>query len=178
MNMKTRIIEIVEHDEGWPTQFQSESDIIESVLGSQIVGLHHIGSTAVPGLKAKPIIDIMLEVNDVTALDSFDLQMQSIGYIPKGEYGIPDRRFYLRGPINRTHHIHAFNDKSLGAIRHLAFRDYLIAHPHIAEQYGDLKSKCARQCGGDIDKYCLGKEDFIKNHEQLALEWLKCQYGA
>lgn len=177
MNTKTRIIEVAEYDEKWPTQFQSESGLIESVLGSQIVALHHIGSTAVPGLKAKPIIDILLEVNDITALDAFNSQMQSIGYIPKGEYGIPERRFYHKGLVSPTHHIHAFNEESLGALRHLVFRDYLIAHPHIAEQYGELKTECAHQCGNDIDKYCLGKENFVKNHERLALEWFECQHG-
>ena len=177
MDTNTRIIEVVEYDQKWPSQFQAESDLIRSVLSSQIVAVHHIGSSAVPELKAKPIIDIMLEVIDVTALDSFDSQMQHIGYIPKGEYGIPERRFYLKkDPINRTHHIHAFKNKSLGAKKHLAFRDYLIAHPYIAEQYGELKSECARQCSSDIDKYCLGKEAFIEHHELLALEWFKCQH--
>lgn len=64
MNTNTRIIEVLEYDQGWPAQFQSESDLIQSVLSSQIAAVHHIGSTAVLGLKAKPVIDILLEVKE------------------------------------------------------------------------------------------------------------------
>lgn len=145
------------------------------VLKEQIVKIHHIGSTSVPGLKAKPIIDILLAVKDVGALDAFDAEMKALGYTPRGEYGIPGRRFYLKGLHNRTHHIHAFNAGSAGAQRHLAFRDYLIAHPDIAKKYEILKVRCAEECHNNIDRYCEGKHDFVQAHEKKALEWKKRQ---
>jgi GrpB-like predicted nucleotidyltransferase (UPF0157 family) len=173
MKKNIRIIEVVEHNEEWGSRFQSEAAKIKPALGSQIVAVHHIGSTAVPNLRAKPIIDILLEAADVAALDAFNPQMRQIGYFPKGEYGIPGRRFYQKGLVNRTHHIHAFKAGSHGARRHLAFRDYLIAQPRIAKQYGELKTRCAQESNNDIDKYCLAKEGFVKQHEQKALEWVK-----
>ncbi len=175
MNQKKRIIEVVEYDPQWPEEFLKESQAISAVLKDQIVHIHHIGSTAVPGLKAKPVIDIMLEVKDVETLDEYSAAMEGIGYTPKGEFGIPGRRFYLKGPYDRTHHIHAFNAGSPEVRRHIAFRDYLIAHPLVAKEYADLKVRCADECDNDIDKYCDLKHDFVVDHEQRALEWMRCQ---
>ena len=97
--------------------------------------------------------------------------MEEIGYIPKGEFGISNRRFYLKGEVNRTHHIHAFNINSYEAIRHLAFRDYLIKNPNIANKYGILKQQNVKKCNDDMDKYCALKNDFIKYHELKAINW-------
>ena len=147
--------------------------LIKRVLPSEIINAHHIGSTAVPSLAAKPVIDILLEVKNVINLDQYDYDkdMTKIGYIPKGEFGIPGRRFYVKGEIDRTHHIHAFNENSYEVKRHLAFRDYLIANPKIADEYGSLKKQIAQKCNDDIDKYCDLKSDFVKYHEQKAIKW-------
>jgi GrpB-like predicted nucleotidyltransferase (UPF0157 family) len=173
--MKTdkRIIRIVAYDSRWPDLFQTESRAISDVLGNLIVHIHHIGSTAVPGLATKPTIDILLEVEDVNELDGFNAEMEKLGYTPEGEYGIPGRRYFHKGDPDRTYHIHAFNAGSSGAVRHIAFRDYLIAHPQIAREYGELKRRCARDCDNDIEKYGDLKNDFIKAHEKLALEWMR-----
>ena len=171
-----RIVQVVDYDPDWPEMYQREIRKIHAVLGKQIAAAHHIGSTSVPGLKAKPIIDILLEVYDINALDAFDSQMKQLGYIPKGEYGIPGRRYYHKGPVHRTHHIHAFNAESPGAKRHLAFRDYLIAHPSVAEQYGLLKTGIAAACQNDMERYCDGKNDFVKEHECKALAWVNLRY--
>ena len=168
--MNKRIIQVVAYDSRWPDQFQTESKALTDALAIEIVHIHHIGSTAVPGLVAKPIIDILLEVKDVNALDGYNSDMEGLGYIPKGEYGIPGRRFFIKGLYNRTHHVHAFDVGSYGVLRHIAFRDYLIAHPLIAGEYGDLKLRCARMCDDDIDKYCDMKNDFIKDHEEKAMQ--------
>lgn len=170
-----RIIRVVDYDPRWPGLFQAESKLISETLGGLIVSIHHIGSTAVPGLAAKPIIDILLEVKDVNELDSHNSEMEKLGYTPKGELGIPGRRYFSKGAADRTHQIHAFNAGSSGAVRHLAFRDYLIAHPQIAQEYAELKRKCARECDNDIEKYGALKNDFVKTHEKLALEWMRGQ---
>ncbi|HJO93967.1 MAG TPA: GrpB family protein [Victivallales bacterium] len=166
-----RILEVVGYDKSWPASYLKEQAVIRQILSKEIINIHHIGSTAVPNLKAKPVIDILLEVNDVKSLDKYDKDMKQIGYIPKGEFGISGRRFYLKGKINRTHHIHAFTKNSFEAKRHLAFRDYLIANCNIAYEYGQLKEKNALLCNINIEMYCSLKNDFIKYHEKLALGW-------
>lgn len=175
MNLKKRRIEIVDYDRRWPDLFQEEARLLSEVLSTELVRIHHIGSTAVAGLKAKSVIDILLEVKDVNALDAYDSAMKKIGYIPKGEFGIPGRRFYLKGPDRRTCHVHAFTAGSHDVRRHIAFRDYLMAHPLVAGEYGALKARCASECNDDIDRYCDGKRDFVAFHETRALEWTQHQ---
>jgi GrpB-like predicted nucleotidyltransferase (UPF0157 family) len=168
MNIPKRKIEVVDYDPGWPSEFKKESALLSKILSKEIEHIHHIGSTAVPGLRAKPVIDILLEVKSVDALDQYDPKMKEIRYIPKGEYGIPGRRFYLKGIHDRTHHVHAFNTGSPDATRHIAFRDYLISFPLIAKEYADLKTQCAAECNNDVDKYCTAKNEFVKTHEKKA----------
>ena len=171
MKQKKQIIEVVEYNPLWPEEYQKESSEIARALNGQIVAIHHIGSTSVPGLKAKPVIDILLEVKNVDLLDKYDSKMKEPGYIAMGEFGIPGRRFYMKGLYQRTHHIHAFNAGSPGVHRHIAFRDYLIAHTGIAREYATLKIRCANECGNDIDIYCDGKHEFVQTYEKKALEW-------
>ena len=166
-----RKIEVVSYNPDWPRQYLKEIKIVKDVLSREIVKAHHIGSTAVENLAAKPVIDILLEVKDVNRLDKYNKEMEKLGYTPRGEFGIPDRRFYLKGIIERTHHIHAFSQDSLEVKRHLAFRDYLIANPIVANEYGKLKLKLAKECNNDISEYLRLKNDFIKFHEKKALEW-------
>jgi GrpB-like predicted nucleotidyltransferase (UPF0157 family) len=170
-----RIIEVVDYEPGWPDAFRREAAALGRVLKSEIVRAHHIGSTAVPGLKAKPVIDIMLEVHNVEALDPCDAAMETLGYIPRGEFGIPGRRFYIKGLYDRTHHVHAFAAGDPNVRRHIAFRDYLIAQRRIAKQYEALKLRCAAECDNDNDKYCDAKDEFTKRHEKKALAWLARQ---
>ncbi|WP_018690588.1 GrpB family protein [Algicola sagamiensis] len=171
--MLQRKIEVFPYQEHWPIQFQEESQQLKQSLADSIYAIHHIGSTAVPGLAAKPIIDILIETDDLTLLDQKSDLFILFGYEPKGELGIPGRRFFPKGGNLRTHHIHAFETGSLHVIRHLAFRDYLIAHPEIARSYGSLKYEIARTCNHDNDIYCLNKHDFVVKHEQKALGWVK-----
>ena len=175
MKKMTRIIEVVDYDPLWPAKFEDEARALSEVLSREVVHIHHIGSTAVPGLRAKPVIDILLEVRDVNALDAYDPAMRELGYTPKGEFGIPGRRYYRKGLHERTHHVHAFNAGSSDVQRHIAFRDYLIAHPLIAKEYADLKTRCADQCDNDSDRYCDCKNDFVSAHEKKAVKWMNCQ---
>lgn len=175
MNTNKRIIQVVAYDPKWPELFQIESKALAVVFGDEIMRVHHIGSTAVPGLAAKPIIDILLEVKDVNALDEYNPEMERLGYTPKGEYGIPGRRFFLKDLQNRTHHVHAFNAGSPDVIDYIAFRDYLIAHPQVAKEYGDLKQRCARDCDNDVVKYMNMKQEFVKEHIEKAIQWMRGQ---
>ena len=167
------LVRVVPYDSSWSHRFDLERDRVASALGDIVVALHHIGSTAVPGIRAKPIIDILLEVTDQAELDRRSSRMESLGYEAKGEFGIPGRRYFRRNDAKgiRTHQVHAFAFGSGEALRHLAFRDYLIAHPRIAESYGDLKQQLAAQFPHDIEAYSNGKDGFVKEHEAKALLW-------
>ena len=167
------IVEVVKYDPNWITEFEKESKELENQIGEIINNIYHIGSTAVPGLKAKPIIDMILDVKSLSELDSQNSKLGNLGYEGMGENGIIGRRFYKKGGNNRTHQIHAFKSGDPNIIRHLAFRDYLIEHKEIAIEYGELKFEIAQRVNNDIGKYCDEKDDFIKHHEIIALNWCK-----
>ncbi len=164
-------IEVVPHNPVWPAQFERERSALLASLGNIIDHVHHIGSTAIRGLPAKPVIDIIIEVQSLASLDQATSKLEMMGYEAKGEFGIAGRRYFRKGGFYRTHQIHAFRTDDVHVMRHLAFRDYLVAHPSVMEEYGVLKMKLAADCNDDLDVYCNGKDSFIKRHESRALEW-------
>ena len=168
-----RIIEVVEYDDDWPRLFEMEKLLIISSLPIKNLWVDHIGSTAVSGLSAKPIIDVLLEVEEIEILDGCNEIFESIGYECKGEFGIPGRRYFQKGGSERSHQIHAFKKDSENSIRHRAFKEYLIAYPLVAKEYARLKLEVAKNCNDDIGAYCDGKDEFVKMHEKHALDWYK-----
>jgi GrpB-like predicted nucleotidyltransferase (UPF0157 family) len=167
------IVKVVKHDPNWAQKYEIESKAIQELIGPIINKLHHIGSTSVPGLMAKPIIDILLDVSDLVALDHQSYKLEKLGYEGMGEMGIAGRRYFRKGGDNRTHQIHAFKTGDTNLIRHIAFRDYLIAHKDVAEAYGALKYEIAQRCNNDIGRYSDEKDGFVKHYEALALEWYR-----
>jgi GrpB-like predicted nucleotidyltransferase (UPF0157 family) len=166
---RMKIVEVVEYDPSWPARFDDECTLLRRILGDVAISIHHIGSTAVPGLAAKPIIDILLEVAELAHLDAMNPEMVRLGYVPKGEFGISGRRYFPKGMENRTHQIHAFATGDVGLFRHLAFRDYLRRHPEVALEYGTLKRAIALSCSNDLSRYCDAKDAYVKKHEALAM---------
>lgn len=162
-----RTITVVPYDEKWPEMFEAESVLITTLLGKRVKNVHHIGSTSVPGLSAKPVIDILLEVVDISALDN--TAMSRAGYTARGENGISGRRYFIKGGNRRSHQVHAFVVGDPQVLRHLAFRDYLIKNHDIAEAYADIKRKAALLCQHDVQRYSVLKANFIAHHLQLAL---------
>ncbi|MEQ2528397.1 GrpB family protein [Bacillaceae bacterium CLA-AA-H227] len=168
-----RKVEVSSYNEKWTVLFEQEAEKLKLIFGNEIVAIHHIGSTAVTGLKAKPIIDIMPVVRDISLVDKYNEKMRDIGYEPKGENGIPERRYFQKGGDDRTHHVHIYQVGSPEIKRHLAFRDYLQKHSDEMKSYGELKEKLAQQFPFDIESYINGKESFVKKTEAKALEWAK-----
>jgi GrpB-like predicted nucleotidyltransferase (UPF0157 family) len=168
-----RKVEVVPHNPRWRDEFEAEAERVAAALGETVVAVHHIGSTAIPGIYAKPVIDLLIEVRDITAVDSRSSAMRSLGYEALGEYGIPGRRYFRKDSLEgiRTHQIHTFEAGSAEAKRHLAFRDYLTAHPAEAQKYSELKRKLAKRHAHDIDKYMDGKDGFIKETDRRAALW-------
>ncbi|KAA8501311.1 GrpB family protein [Mediterraneibacter catenae] len=171
-----RKIEVVDYRPEWDTMFKVESKKIKKILGKNCVGVYHIGSTSVKGLPAKPIIDIMPVVKDISLVDAHNGEFEALGYECRGEFGILGRRFFAKGGDNRTHHIHIFEQSNQTDIqRHIAVRDYLNAHSDTAAEYAALKKKLAAEFPFDNDGYCDGKEEYMKSLEEKALHWQKKQ---
>ncbi len=172
-----REVVVVPYNVNWPVQYEAEALRIQGVLGAEILSIHHIGSTSIPGMWAKPIIDILLEVRDIAKIDEYEVAMVNLGYQPRGELGIPGRRYFSREePVDvRTHHIHAYQSGNTGIERHLAFRNYMIAHPNEAQEYANLKRELARRYPLDIDAYIEGKENFVGEMESKAISWYRKQ---
>jgi len=168
--MKRKIL-VVPYDPAWISEFETEGKRISRALGEMVARLHHIGSTAIPGIYAKPIIDFLMEVDDIVKLDDKSSNLERLGYEAKGEFGIPGRRYFRKNDADgvRTHQIHAFEVWSPEIERHLAFRDYMSAHAAEARAYGELKQDLARLHPHDIQAYMDGKDAFIKEHEAKAI---------
>lgn len=174
--LMARKIEVVDYRPEWDTMFKVESKKIKKILGKNCVGVYHIGSTSVKGLPAKPIIDIMPVVKDISLVDAHNGEFEALGYECRGEFGILGRRFFAKGGDNRTHHIHIFEQSNQPDIhRHIAVRDYLNAHSDTAAEYAALKKKLAAEFPFDNDGYCDGKEEYMKSLEEKALHWQKKQ---
>lgn len=137
------MILVLDYNPEWATSFDREASKIRTALGATLVNIHHIGSTSITHKKAKPVTDILLEVSSLDELDQQSASLQALNYEAKGEFGIPSRRYFRLDDATgrRTHQVHSFEVGSPHVIRHLAFRDYLRAHPGIAAEYGELKQK-------------------------------------
>lgn len=171
----TREVRVVAYDSNWPILYQLEVPRLQGVLGKEIVSAHHIGSTSIPGMSAKPIIDILLEVKDIVKIDSYNNEMIALGYQPRGELEISGRRYFSRDESKdvRTHHVHAYQTNNIELKRHLAFRDYMIDHSDDAKVYSELKIVLARRFQWDIDGYCSGKRLYMDRMEKVAVEWYR-----
>jgi GrpB-like predicted nucleotidyltransferase (UPF0157 family) len=171
--VSVRKVEVVPHSRQWRDAFAAESKHVAAALGDNVIAIHHIGSTAIPDIYAKPIIDLLVEVKDIHGVDERSSAMESIGYEVMGEYGISGRRYFRRNNSEgiRTHHIHAFESGLAEIERHLAFRDYLIAHPKDAQRYSELKRQLGKEHADDIEAYMDGKDAFIKEMDHKAAHW-------
>lgn len=164
---------VVDHDPTWGQKYQIEADRLAAALRSDLIRVHHIGSTSILRIKAKPIIDMLLEITSLEAIDQKTPVLLELGYEAMGEFGIPGRRYFRLNDAlgRRTHHVHAFESSTGNVRRHLAFRDYMRAHPAIAEEYSVLKERLASAHPNDMNAYMDGKDAFIKEHERRALDW-------
>lgn len=137
---------VLPHDPLWANAFVGEAEAISAALQPIQITLHHIGSTAVPGLAAKPIIDILGAVDSLETLDAAVLPMTGLGYEIMGAFGIEGRRYFRKTRPDgvRTHHLHVYETGSGHIPRHLVFRDYLRAFPERAAAYGAVKTAIVR----------------------------------
>lgn len=155
----------VEYDPRWPAQYEEERDLILAAVGDWIVGIEHVGSTAVPGLGGKPIIDIMPGVRRLADVEHCIQPLASVGYEYVPEYNeiLPERRYFHKGPPeDRTFHLHVAERASGFWERHVLFRDFLRRHPEEAQEYYLLKKELAARFGRDREGYTEAKKFFIE----------------
>jgi GrpB-like predicted nucleotidyltransferase (UPF0157 family) len=159
---------IVEYDARWPALYDEERERVAAALCTVAKSIEHIGSTAVPGLSAKPIIDILVSVDRLGPPDLYGEPLGRLGYTFFPMLGNADRHAFGRG-IPHTRHIHIVQHGGAEHVRPLAFRDYLRAHPEAARQYDALKRGLAGRFRNDRQAYSMAKTDFIRAVEASAL---------
>jgi GrpB-like predicted nucleotidyltransferase (UPF0157 family) len=164
--MKKREMRIYPYDHAWKDKFVAEAKLLRKIFLSDIkVNIEHIGSTAVPGLSAKPTIDIMIGVESLNIADSYVKHIEKVGYeyVKDYEQSLPDRRFFRKGYCQAvSYHIHLVVVDSVFWKEHLLFRDILINNPSVKNEYFELKSKLSKQFIHDPYKYSQGKSKFIQ----------------
>lgn len=157
--MKTVIV--VEYDPSWPEIFRQLHDRIWPVVRDLAVAIEHVGSTSVPGLPAKPVIDLSVVVPSAREVSFAIDRLATLGYQHRGNLGIEGREAF-RAPLDLpAHHLYLCPSQSPALENHLTVRDYLRAHPEAAAAYGELKKELARRFPQDMDRYCTGKTDFL-----------------
>jgi GrpB-like predicted nucleotidyltransferase (UPF0157 family) len=161
----TRTIVVVEYDPAWPDAFVRLAALYRATLGDLLVAAEHVGSTSVPGLAAKPIIDIDLVIDHRRDLPAVVDRLAEIGYTHVGDLGITEREAFSRTegvPRDVAHHLYVCARDNRELLRHIAFRDTLRARRDLVAAYGTLKRDLARRYPHDIDSYLAGKTAFIE----------------
>jgi GrpB-like predicted nucleotidyltransferase (UPF0157 family) len=166
-----KAVRLLPHDPHWAALADAEAERIHVAIPIALT-IHHIGSTSIAGIAAKPIIDLLGVGESLTGLDTMRGAMEKIGYRWRGEYGLPGRRYCTltapdTGERRVNFHSYAGGDPSIR--RHLAFRDHLRAAPGLAAEYERLKLDCAARNAASIDDYCDCKDAWIKRVEAEAV---------
>jgi GrpB-like predicted nucleotidyltransferase (UPF0157 family) len=160
------LVEVVEHDPTWAARFEAERPQLAEIFDGQAVAIEHIGSTSVPGLCAKPIVDILVGLRELKLTDAEIDAMERLGYEYLGEFGLPGRLYFRKGEP-RTHHVHVVAHGGEHWDRHLAFRDTLRSNPDERRRYDELKRRLAAE-GHPREVYSELKTPFIREVEARA----------
>lgn len=167
--MTTPAVRLVPYDSTWPMEFAAEADRIERACAGLEIRLEHVGSTSIPGLAAKPVIDILAGRPSNVPGRAYVAAFRQLGYEHKGAFGVPGRNYFRRG-LPRTHHVHLVRLTSDLWREPLLFRDYLREHPDIAREYETLKRELAAMYLHDKERYTDAKGPFVRSIVRRARE--------
>lgn len=154
-------VRVVAYDPEWPRIFERIRSYVWPAVRDIAIGVEHVGSTSVPGLSAKPVIDACIVVQSSREVPACIERLAGIDYVHRGNLGVPEREAFRRPDHLPRHHLYLSPRESLSLKNHLGFRDYLRSHPDAAREYGALKASLARRFPEDIDRYIVGKTDFV-----------------
>ena len=167
--MQTVKVIVRPYDKKWKADFEAIKAEIEEVVGDLIVGIEHVGSTAVEGMSAKPIIDIDVIIKDQSVFEKVVCKLSSAGYIHEGDLGISGREAfkYSNKPHLMAHHLYVCPQDSAELSRHIKFRDYLRSNPEAVKKYSSVKYRAAKLYPHDIGKYIECKTPCIEEMYKL-----------
>ena len=169
LGLRYGTVKLVPHSPEWKKHFEIEKVLLAEAIGRYIVEIRHIGSTAVPGIHAKPIIDIMVGLEHLQDIEHCIPPLEEIGYIYMGEQDIPGWHFFIKGRGEvKTHHLHVVEWDSEYWITHLLFQEYLVRHPEVAHAYEQLKLALEDKYPDDRTAYTRDKSDFIHAMTEMA----------
>jgi GrpB-like predicted nucleotidyltransferase (UPF0157 family) len=160
IGLERGVVRLAPYCTEWPRLFTAEREVLRRAVGELFLGVQHIGSTSVPGLMAKPIVDIAAAVANFEAAAACVAPLEAEGYVYTGENGIPRRHYFDKGTPT-LFHLHVLEIESAEWRKHLLFRDYLIAHPEAATAYAALKQELAVRFRTDRPAYTEAKGEFV-----------------
>ncbi len=161
-----------EYSSDWPQEFEREAGRLRGFLNENVIEIYHIGSTSIPGMATKPVIDLLPVVASISTVDDQTPMLQNAGYKAWGEFGLPGRRFFSKDRNGyRIYNIHIYGENNPEIDRHLAFCAYLREHEDSRKEYETLKRAVFARYPANIDAYMDGKNDWIKRLEPIAIEW-------
>jgi GrpB-like predicted nucleotidyltransferase (UPF0157 family) len=167
-------VHLSSYDPAWPEVAAAHMARL-GVLKPLLLETHHIGSTSVPGLAAKPVVDLIALVSDIEALDHKQSELEAMGFIAYGEFGVPGRRFFTwddPATLMRVINLHCYQTGAETAHHQLAFRDYLRAHPQVAKDYFKEKQRAMKLFPDNSTLYAQEKGAFIRSVLAKALTWV------
>lgn len=164
MTLKRGIVELSDYNPQWKNDYLKEEKLLKEVLGDRIIHIEHVGSTSIEGLKAKPVIDILVVIKSLSEIPEIENILKDYDYSNRGPQGVDDRFFFAKGPEDgRTHYIHFTEPNSDTYYSLVYFKRYLNEHPEYIKKYCDLKQELATLYADERPKYTAGKNDFIKS---------------
>ncbi len=169
IGLKRGTVSLVDYQPSWTTAFDIEKKQLQDALGSYVSNIEHVGSTSVPGLAAKPIVDMIAAVDDLSVYKRLIEPLTALGYEFMPDRVFPDRVFFPKGPReNRTHHLSLVVKNSEGWTKPILFRDYLRKNAVARTKYQDVKTELAAQFPDDRASYTKAKELVIQEIQKEA----------
>jgi len=165
MPERTRVIEVILYNSEWKTEFEKIKTMLNSYIGDLILTIEHVGSTSVEGLSAKPIIDLDVVIESYDILPNIIERLGNAGYVYEGNLGVEGREAFKRTYDDgfMKYHLYVCPKNGTGYLEHIAFRDYLRFNETARKEYDALKLKLAEIYRYDIDNYCTGKTEFVRD---------------
>lgn len=169
MALKRGIVELEDYNPKWKNEYEKEEKLLKEILGDKIIEIHHIGSTSIEGLKAKPVIDILVVINSLNEISEIEEMLKLYNYENRGQQGVPDRYFFAKGSEEaRSHYVHFVEPNSNTYYNQIYFKKYLIEHSEYIKKYCDLKQELAEKYKEERSKYTASKNEFITSVIKLA----------